>query len=223
MNNALPKTTVKPWNNIELDIPLICNNGPSVCLYNLDNVPFVSLNIPKRRLQPVNRQMHGVSLIELIVTMVVASILVAIALPTFRAIIQNTHITTQVNDLIGDLNFARSEAITRRGQIVVCPSTNGTACTGGNWKDGRLIFVDTDKDLALGGTETILRFRGAGGDSNSTLVASSNPVFLSSGVTNASTIFKICDDRGATYGKTVTLSSTGQATVSPTAPSTCTN
>lgn len=206
--------------------PFVCKNKPSV-------KPSISIYIPligkKYPFIEIKRNNHtnswntctGFTLIELVVTMTVAAILLTVAVPSLRTAIQNGRITTQVNDLIADFSYARSEAIKRRENVVVCQSTNGTSCTGGNWKDGRLIFVDTNKDGLLG-AEPILRFREAVGGSDSTFtVTGIAPVFLASGITTGAGNFVFCDGRGATRGKTVTLNATGQATVSQIAPATC--
>jgi len=153
------------------------------------------------------------------VTIAVAAILVVVAVPNLRTFVQNGRINTQVNDLIADLNFARSEAIKRRSNVAVCRSSNGTTCTGGNWKDGRLIYADTNQNGALDVGETVLRFRGAlaGGDSTLNMTNGADPiVFLLSGMYAGGalgTSFAICDDRGTIYGKSVTLNNIGQTVV----------
>jgi len=152
------------------------------------------------------------------VTIAVAAILVVVAVPNLRTFVQNSRINTQVNDLIADLNFARSEAIKRRSNVAVCQSTNGTTCTGGNWKDGRLIYSDTNGDGVLGAGEAVLRYRGAlaGSDNTLNLQIGADPiVFNLSGMYAgaAGTSFAICDDRGASHGKSVTLNPIGQTVV----------
>lgn len=200
--------------------PLVCLKKPFVDKETLQQIPFVCKLMPNVKKVRKSYSCRGFTLIELVVTLSVAAILVSIAVPNLRTAIQNGRITTQVNDLIADLSYARSEAIKRRENVVTCQSTNGTSCTGGNWKDGRLVFVDTNKDGLLG-AEPILRFREAIGGSDGTITVTGTPVFLASGITNGVSNFVFCDGRGATKGKTVTLNATGQATVSQTAPTTC--
>lgn len=202
--------------------PFVDKKDPFISLKKWRNTPFIFKKEPFVKFCRKLNAHCGFTLIELVVTMSVAAILIAVAVPNLRTAIQNGRITTQVNDLIADFSFARSEAIKRRENIALCQSTNGTSCTGGNWKDGHLIFVDTNKDGALSAAELILRFRGAEGGSDGTLVLTGvDPVFLASGITTGVSSFVLCDSRGATKGKTVTLNATGQATVSQTAPTTC--
>ena len=79
----------------------------------------------------------GFTIIELMITVTVAAILVGIAIPSFRGIIASNRIVTQTNELVGAINFARSEAITRNSNIVLCRTGTDTSTTCsvalGNW------------------------------------------------------------------------------------------
>lgn len=83
------------------------------------------------------RRSRGFTIIELMVTVFIAAILFAIAIPSFRQMVANNRLVTQANDLIGALNYARSEAITRNRTVRLCRAANETAtvCAGaaGNW------------------------------------------------------------------------------------------
>lgn len=71
----------------------------------------------------------GFSLIELMVTIVIAAILASIAMPSFTAIIQNQRIRSASSDLYSSLIRARSEAIKRNVNITLTP-------VSGNWASG---------------------------------------------------------------------------------------
>lgn len=73
------------------------------------------------------------TLTELMITIAVAAILMAIALPNMRYTIFDNRITSKTNELIGALNFARTEAITRRRLIQVQPVT---VTSGNEWGAG---------------------------------------------------------------------------------------
>lgn len=86
---------------------------------------------------PANR---GFSLIELMVTIAVMGIIAGIAFPSLRDLIINSRVSTQTNEFIAALNYARSEAIKRGLDVMVCArdGTNlgngwfimpGTACS----------------------------------------------------------------------------------------------
>lgn len=200
---------------------------PFVSYLNSVFIPFVCKNTPNSTFQPVTRRIRGFTLIELVVTMAVAAILVAVAVPNMRTFIQNGRLNTQTNDLIGDLSLSRSEAIKRRSNVGLCKSTNGTTCAGGgNWRDGRAVFVDIDNDAIWDPGETILRFReplasAADALATSVLVPVPDPIiFSANGSSNVATggFFVFCDDRGAAKGKQINLNAMGQAAVNATPP-----
>jgi type IV fimbrial biogenesis protein FimT len=83
----------------------------------------------------------GFTLIELMVTISVAAILMALAAPNFTPVIRSSRLSTYSNDLIAALNLARSEAV-KRGQEVVVRKI------GANWEGGWAIFVDIDRGTA---------------------------------------------------------------------------
>lgn len=131
--------------------PFVRENSPLVWNNNLPIQPFV---LRKRPLIGI----YGFTLIELMVTLAVAAVLLVVAVPSMRNIIQNSRIITQVNDFISDVQVARTEAIKRAGRIVICPSTNGSTCTAG-WSNGRLMFADSAPyDSAPGAGELIVRY-----------------------------------------------------------------
>lgn len=85
---------------------------------------------------------RGFTLIELLITIAVLAIVLAIAAPSFRGMINGNRITAAANEFVGLLQSAKMEAIRRNGRVTVCPSTNGTSCGGGNWQ--RVIVLAPD-------------------------------------------------------------------------------
>ena len=62
---------------------------------------------------------RGFTLLELMVAIAVLAILVTVGVPSFRDLIQNNRVTTQTNELVSALNFARTEAVKRGRNIEV--------------------------------------------------------------------------------------------------------
>ncbi|WP_404299056.1 GspH/FimT family pseudopilin [Halomonas sp.] len=60
---------------------------------------------------------RGFTLIELIVTIAVAAILAALAAPSYQRFIASNRLSSDYNEVLSGLNFARSEAIKRREAI----------------------------------------------------------------------------------------------------------
>ena len=69
----------------------------------------------------------GFTLVELIVTMAIAAIILTQAVPSFSTMISNNRLTTQTNDLVADINLARSEAIKRGLRVILCRTANPNA------------------------------------------------------------------------------------------------
>lgn len=75
------------------------------------------------------RHARGFTMIELMVAIAVAAVLIAVAVPSFRALTVSNALTTAANDLVGALNLARMEAIKLNASTQFCGST---AASNGN-------------------------------------------------------------------------------------------
>ncbi len=109
---------------------------------------------------------RGFTLVELLVTVSVLSVLLAIAVPSFQGTIASNQLTSRTNELVSALNLARSEAIRRGARVTLCKSSSGTACTtSGNWEQGWIAFVDTTRtgtSASVDSGETVLLVQQAG-------------------------------------------------------------
>ncbi|MCS6948045.1 MAG: GspH/FimT family pseudopilin [Steroidobacteraceae bacterium] len=107
----------------------------------------------------------GFTLLELMVALTVLSILIAVAVPSFREIGLNSRAAAAHSDLVTALSYARSEAVRRGRNVAVCATTNFTNCTGPNgWPTGWIVFTD-DSGVAgnRDGTDELLqRWNGPG-------------------------------------------------------------
>jgi len=85
----------------------------------------------------MNKQ-RGFTLVELLMTVVVLSILVALAVPSFREMMDRNAVTTAANDLLSSLLLARSEAVKQEKNVII---RRGTA-----WKSRFYAFADENND-----------------------------------------------------------------------------
>lgn len=140
----------------------------------------------------LNGRQRGFTMIELLVTMTVGAILMALAVPSFTAFLQSDRAMTQMASLAISLNIARSEAIKSDlpGGVIVCASTDNSTCNASNWATGWIVVSS-----AGGSPVTVVPPLSAG----STLTEASgltSITFNSNGGVAAPAIFKLCDARG---------------------------
>lgn len=200
---------------------------PFVCQNDLQNCPFICNKKPLIR-------NYGFTLVELIITMVIAGVLLGIAVPSFQNFIRDSRITSQSNEFIGVLSSARSEAIKRNKTVVLCRSANPTATTPGcvtggsfTWETGWLVFQDTDgnNDFTTAGAD-ILIYSHEPVASGNTLRGNNSQVgnavtFSRDGLTTLTSPaagdpphhFKLCDTRGANSARALVLETTGRARI----------
>lgn len=123
---------------------------------------------------------RGFTLVELMVTLAVLVILLAVAVPSFRSITLGNRLTTNANELVGAIQTARMEAIKRNARTQFCSNSAasnnsdvlGTACaasaggvvalSGSNAVLVRESNLSLTGDLQLRGDVTALRFSAQG-------------------------------------------------------------
>jgi type IV fimbrial biogenesis protein FimT len=76
---------------------------------------------------PTRAAAFGFTIVELMTTIMVASILLAVAVPSFRKMTVTNRLTTQANDMVSAVNLARSEAIKRNASVSLCRAGSDTA------------------------------------------------------------------------------------------------
>ncbi len=173
------------------------------------------------------KDQRGLTLIELLVTLMVLSIVVGIAIPSFREMILNNRISSQLNTVSGTVAFARNSASSRPGvSVTLCSSTDGASCNGGaNWENGWIVFIDENGDAAVdAGDDEILRVSsglsggntlrvsGFGGVNSSVTFDSEGMPSLPAGSAAAGT-FIVCDERGAADASALVVSGAGQVRI----------
>jgi type IV fimbrial biogenesis protein FimT len=102
---------------------------------------------------------RGLTLVELLVAITIAAVLVSAAIPSFSWSIASYRISGQINGWVGDLQFARAEAIKRGQTVTLCISSNGTSCATGTsaWQSGWIVFADANGNATVDAGETVSR------------------------------------------------------------------
>lgn len=185
--------------------------------------PFVCRKIPSVKpsvchIYPLVEQYksrNGFTLIELIVTLTIAGILIAIAAPAMRTFILSQRLTTQANGLIADFNLARSEAIKRANKTGVCVSNTGTNCSG-TWQNGWIVFVDSDNSRTWTSGDSVLRVHESIPSGVTITSSASIVVFNASGLLDSGTgagDYTLCSSQIG-QSRTVGIATTGRASMS---------
>jgi type IV fimbrial biogenesis protein FimT len=142
---------------------------------------------------------NGFTLIELLITIVVVSVLLATAIPSFMQFIKNNRITGQANSFVVSIQMARNEAVKLGAGTILCAANaDMDGCSGANdWSTGWIVFSDLNRDgviNTLTGTATSgstcletedCLLRTANPPQKSTLTASGSDIrFLPTGLTS---------------------------------------
>ena len=106
---------------------------------------------------PSNRGNSGYTMMELVMTMAIVAILGTIAVPGFKFVTTSNRIATEVNGLLSDIQFARSQAVKEGLPVTVCTSSDGATCTSTDWGLGWIVFLDANSSKSVDAGEAIIR------------------------------------------------------------------
>lgn len=150
------------------------------------------------------KRSSGFSLIELMITLGIAAIAVAIGAPSLDTAIKNNNMTAYTNATIGAFAYARFEAVKRGNTVTLGPQD------GSSWASGMAVWFDTDGDGSLDAGEE-LRIWDPFPDSH-TVTSSNNRSsysFSASGEVDNDDELTICDDRTGETGRMISVFSSG--------------
>lgn len=158
-------------------------------------------------------QETGLTLIELLTTIAIVALLAVVAVPSFKGMTTNNRMVSAINELVADLQYARSEAIKRGRTITLCAANNrfNNCASSSDWSNGWLV-----RDAA--GTPKVLRIHEAldGGDtlSETDLVSGDTAgviAFSRNGFSRNARTLVICPpDTDARKARAVNISTTGR-------------
>jgi type IV fimbrial biogenesis protein FimT len=104
----------------------------------------------------------GFTLVELVTVITIVAVLMALGVPSYQYVTNANRISSEVNGLLGDMQYARSEAIKEGQTVTICSSANSTSaaptCSGvPAWQSGWIVFSDVNGNGAIQAGDTILR------------------------------------------------------------------
>jgi type IV fimbrial biogenesis protein FimT len=103
---------------------------------------------------------QGFTLVELLIVMSITAILVAVGAPSYLSTITSYRLSTEVNELVGNLQYARSEAVKQGTTVQMCISTDGATCSTSatSWGAGHIVVASPfGADCTAAGNCTLLR------------------------------------------------------------------
>jgi len=160
-------------------------------------------------------RMAGFSVVELMVTVTVAAVLAAVAIPSMRTFLQNDRMWTEQNALVMSLNAARSEAIKQDvvGGVLVCASSDGLTCNTANWSSGWIVALAPPAAGAPLQTVTALPVSNTLKENN----GRTQIVFLSNGTVQGQVAgqFTFCDQRGGGNARYTEVAAFGRIVSAP--------
>ncbi len=175
------------------------------------------------------KRTFGFTLLELMTTLAVLAILVALAAPSLAELIANNRMASASNSVLAGIQTARSEAITRGVPVLFCArNAGGTDCNGGlgNLTQGWLVGTDPNADGSVADGEVIRLSEPDNGSLSYTVgaVVTSNAIRyqasgrVTSGVSASGAMLDLCDSRTGEEGRRIMISTTGGASLNPSNP-----
>ncbi len=105
-------------------------------------------------------------MVELMMAMAMAVILLSLAIPSFRNLLMDSEVSTNVNAFVGAFELARSEAVMRAKLVTICRSSNAEAgelaicnradsgsAESADWSTGWIVFIENSARIGVGTRE----------------------------------------------------------------------
>ncbi len=147
----------------------------------------------------------GFTLVELLITITVLATLLILSTPSFKTLLMNNRILAKADALTNALNYARNSALTQNMSVVACPfaAADSTAC-GTSWQNGWIIVTQPTT-----GAQILLLSYPNGTNDPVLSSATTSVTFDLRGITTTQANFKLCDDRGGAFARSVKVLPTG--------------
>ena len=182
----------------------------------------VPASIARRSGRAVAARLAGFTLIELMVTLVVAGIVAALGAPSFLRTLARHAIAAQAEELQDAVRLGRNEAMKRSGPVVLCrtDAVNTSHCAGGggNWQTW-LLYTDLARSGAFAAGDAIVRQHVDASSRMSVTSSAASIRFESTGIAhsdNGAPVVFVLAPTGSSSGSTASdLASQRQVCVNP--------
>ncbi len=134
----------------------------------------------------------GYTLLELMVTIAVLSIVIAVVVPGARDLVNHTRLSSEINELSSMSRLARFKAMDEQSNVIVCPTKDFSSCST-NWTYGKMACVDINDDGTRNSNEAILASTEIMNGSLKIFAPSQSLVFDRRGGANVTTTITLCD------------------------------
>jgi type IV fimbrial biogenesis protein FimT len=164
---------------------------------------------PSGRPSRPGRSPHaGFTLVELLVTLAIAGVLLAVGVPAMTSFLADQAAAANADEFAEALRFARAEAIKRGGAVTMCASTDLATCSD-NWKSGWIVKADD--------SGKVLRVQNPLRSMGDLTAAAETVTFQSTGIVTegAGAYVFAAADSDANRTRTVRLNSLGRVAVPP--------
>ena len=161
----------------------------------------------------LRRLQRGFTLVELMFTTAVAAVLCAVAMPSLSQLMQSSRACGAHNALVVALNLARSEAVSRQDDVVICPSTDQFHCDNSvMWQNGWIVFQDKDGDAVRDANEPLLSVSQA---QTGVAIASTSgrrhvKYRYDGSAAGSNLTLTLCDPRGPAQATTIVINNAGR-------------
>lgn len=100
----------------------------------------------------MRNKLQGFTLVELMVTIVIAGVLLTIGVPSLVSMYEGFRANSEIEKIHNILVFARNQAVSYGATVNVCPFASATSCgTTTDWSGGMRVFItdtsNTDREL----------------------------------------------------------------------------
>jgi type IV fimbrial biogenesis protein FimT len=163
---------------------------------------------------------RGFSLIELMVTLAVATIVLSVGVPSFRSVIMDNRLATQANEFVTSINLARSAAVRFQRNAIVCASADFDAavpsCTASaDWSNGWIVWVDKNRNAATDANEILSVFAPLNDASTFSSLGTLGFTYNARGFSLAGgDDLVMCDSRTAETGRLIRVNAVGRTNIS---------